>query len=84
MTAKNLNPLEKADIAAGMRPAPARKDTPNQNNPVLVARKKRIREKQYELEDKRIESGEYDLHEFESNWATASNARRNQATGGNY
>ncbi|CAH9016335.1 hypothetical protein VP137E351_P0055 [Vibrio phage 137E35-1] len=81
---KELSPLEKHDIAAGMRPAPARKDTPNQNNPTLIAQRKRIREMQYALEDEKLLHGEIEVGEFDSNWSTGSRTRRNQQNNSRY
>ncbi len=84
MSSKNLTEQEKHDIAIGMRPTQARKDTPNQTIPELVAKRKRIQEMQYALEDIRLENGEVELGEFDSSWSTNSMARRNQQTNRRY
>lgn len=76
---------EVADILIGMMPTQKRKDTSNQNdNPGLIARRKRLREKQYVLEDRHIENDELEVGEFDSNWSCYTGTRKNCQKGSRY
>lgn len=84
MIHQDKSAAEIADIMVGMMPAKPNPRSNIHDKPDLIAKKKRIRQMQYELEDQRIEAGDFEPGEFASDWSKASNARRNQASKGDY
>lgn len=85
MKYQNKTAAEVADILVGMMPTKKLKETANQNdNPTLIARRKRIREKQYALEDKHLEEDDLEVGEFDSNWSGYTGTRKNCTKGSRY
>lgn len=84
MAKRGINDLTDLDIRAGMMTTETRKDRPSQDNPTLIAKRKRIQEKKNKLEDERLEAGDFEIGEFDSNWSTAPKTRRNDIKGRRY
>lgn len=61
---QNKSAAEIADIMVGMMPAKPNPRSNIHDKPDLIAKKKRIRQMQYELEDQRIEAGDFECQSY--------------------
>lgn len=84
MACQNKTPAEIADIMVGMMPAKPNPRSNIHDKPDLIAKKKRIQKMQYALEDRKIENGDFEIGEFDSDWSTGSRTRKNDKNGGRY
>lgn len=84
MIHQDKSAAEIADIMVGMMPAKPNPRSNIHDKPDLIAQKKRIRNLQYALEDLKIENGEFEIGEFDTDWSTGSRTRKNDAKRGNY